>query len=76
MGNKTNLKWVLILFDSKLKKNIVKVWSLDTIKDIGYILDMKPRDISNYYHKLIKARDNLEYCEIYQTYENWKSLNI
>jgi|TARA_Y100000114_G_C11729836_1_gene312940 hypothetical protein len=76
MGNKTNLKWVLILFDGKDKKNIVKVWSLDTIKDIGYILDMNPRDISNYYHKLIRSRGNLDYCEIYQTYQDWKTLNI
>ena len=76
MGNKKDLKWIVILFDSISKKNILKIWTFDTINDVAYILGMPPQDISNFYHKLIKSRDNLRYCDIYQTYKAYNILNI
>tara|TARA_R110000803_G_scaffold205525_1_gene272239 strand:+ start:1200 stop:1412 length:213 start_codon:yes stop_codon:yes gene_type:complete len=66
MGNKKNLIWYLTLFDSVEKTNVFKVIKCDTINDMAYFLDVSPQVISNYYHKQIKARGVLVYCNITQ----------
>tara|TARA_R110000803_G_scaffold205137_1_gene271613 strand:- start:260 stop:472 length:213 start_codon:yes stop_codon:yes gene_type:complete len=66
MGNKKNLIWYLTLFDSIDKTNVFKVIKCDTINDMAYFLDVSPQVISNYYHKQIKARGVLKYCNITQ----------
>tara|TARA_R100001143_G_C3281263_1_gene96783 strand:+ start:352 stop:564 length:213 start_codon:yes stop_codon:yes gene_type:complete len=67
MGNKKGLVWYLTLFESKEKENPIKVIPCKTIKEMSYYLNMKPQEISNYYHKQIKARGVLKYCNISQT---------
>ena len=66
MGNKKNSIWILELFTSKDKSQLLKVYEFVTIKDIAYVLNMAPTTISNFYHKLIKPRGNLHYVNIYQ----------
>lgn len=66
MGNKSGLVWYLTLFYDLEKTEVFKTIKCDTIKEIGYLLDMNPQVISNYYHKQIKARGNLKYCNITQ----------
>ena len=66
MGNKKGLVWYLTLFDTHDKTNAIKTIPCNTIKEMSYLLDMKPQEISNYYHKQIRARGVLKYCNISQ----------
>ena len=66
MGNKKDKKWLLITFTDETKKEIFKMLEFNTINEIAYIVGLKPQEISNYYHKLINARYNLKYCDIFQ----------
>lgn len=66
MGNKKGLVWYLTLFYDKEKTEIFKVIECSTIKEMAYYLGISPQVISNYYHKQIKARDVLLYCNITQ----------
>ena len=66
MGNKKNCVWILELFANKDKTELLKVYELQTMRDVGYVLDMRPTTVSNYYHSLINARGNLNYVTIYQ----------
>ena len=66
MGNKKGLIWYLTLFEDKEKTRPIKTIPCSTIKQISYLLDMPSQIISNYFHKQIKARGVLEYCNITQ----------
>ena len=66
MGNKKDAVWIVELFTSKTKNKRLKVYELNTIKEIAYIFNMKPSTISNYYHSLIRPRGALQYANIYQ----------
>tara|TARA_R100001086_G_scaffold243116_1_gene171608 strand:- start:7354 stop:7566 length:213 start_codon:yes stop_codon:yes gene_type:complete len=66
MGNKKGLVWYLTLFQDLEKTIPIKTIPCKTIKDISYLLDLPSSVISNYYHKQIKARGVLKYCNISQ----------
>ena len=66
MGNKKGLSWFLILFTDTHKTEIFKTIKCSTIKEMAYYLDISPCIVSNYYHKQIKARGILKYCNITQ----------
>ena len=66
MGNKKNCVWILELFANKDKTELLKVYELQTMRDVGYVLDMRPTTVSNFYHNLIHARGNLNFVIIYQ----------
>ena len=59
-------RWFLILFKDDKKSEIFKVLECKTIKEVAYLLDLKPQIVSNFYHNLINARGNLKYCVLYQ----------
>tara|TARA_R100000541_G_scaffold36857_2_gene44887 strand:+ start:12 stop:215 length:204 start_codon:yes stop_codon:yes gene_type:complete len=61
-----NIRWLVFLHTDLEKQQLFKVLDFQSIKEIGYILDIKPQIISNYYHNLIKERGILKYCVIYQ----------
>lgn len=66
MGNKKDLIWYCVIFTSPEKSEVFKTLKCDTIKEMGYYLDMEPLVIRNYYHRNIKARGVLKYCNITQ----------
>ena len=66
MGNKKGLIWYLILFDCDKKQNPFKVIKCDSVKEIAYYLNMDSQVVSNFYHKQIKPRGVLRYCNITQ----------
>tara|TARA_R110002050_G_scaffold143853_1_gene269212 strand:- start:315 stop:527 length:213 start_codon:yes stop_codon:yes gene_type:complete len=66
MGNKKGLIWYCVLFTDETKCNIFKTLKCDTIKEMSYYLGVNPQIIRNYYHKNIKARGVLKYCNITQ----------
>tara|TARA_R110000787_G_scaffold25228_1_gene70942 strand:+ start:846 stop:1055 length:210 start_codon:yes stop_codon:yes gene_type:complete len=59
--------WVLYLFESEEKKNILKIMEFRSVKDISYVLDVEPQVISNFFHGLIKPRGILKNCVLYQS---------
>ena len=63
---KNNTRWLVFLHKDVEKTELFKVLDFQSIKEVAYVLNMKPQVISNYYHNLIKERDNLKYCVIYQ----------
>ena len=66
MGNKRNCVWILELYVDREKVQLLKVYEFNTMRDVGYVLNMTPSTVSNFYHNLINARGNLEYINIYQ----------
>lgn len=66
MGNKKGLIWYLTLFTDENKTEVFKTIPCSTIKEMSYYLGMDTQVISNYYHKQIKARGVLKYCNITQ----------
>tara|TARA_R100001015_G_C4632706_1_gene196614 strand:+ start:683 stop:886 length:204 start_codon:yes stop_codon:yes gene_type:complete len=59
--------WVLWLFEDNQHKELLKIMEFKTIKDISFVLDIKPQTISNWYHKLINPRGILTNCVLYHT---------
>mgnify|MGYP003114690905 FL=1 len=59
--------WVLYLFEKEEKVDLFKIMEFKTIKEIGYVLDMDPQIISNWFHGLINPRGILKNCILYQT---------
>jgi hypothetical protein len=47
------------------KAQLLKVYEFNAMRDVGYVLNMTPSTVSNFYHNLINARGNLEYINIY-----------
>lgn len=67
MGNKKGLVWYLTLFAEEEKQTSIKTIPCNTIKEMAYYLNMDSQVISNYYHKQIKPRGVLKYCNISQS---------
>ena len=59
--------WVLWLFEDDNKKELLKIMEFKTIRDIGFVLDIEPQLISNWFHGLINPRGILKNCDLYQT---------
>jgi|TARA_R100000988_G_C3979426_1_gene156085 hypothetical protein len=59
--------WYVYLYEDKDKKDIFKIMKFDTINEMSKVMNLKPAVLSNYFHGLIKPRDILEYCVIYQS---------
>jgi len=72
MGNKQGQIWVLTIYKDKLKSETIH---FDTIKDLAYVVGVKPQDCSNFFHRLTGARGIFEYISIYQ-YQLTKGENI
>ena len=60
--------WVLEVFTSEEKTDILKVYSFTTAREVAYVLGVKPSVVYNYYHSLIRPRDNLKYVNIYRKF--------
>jgi hypothetical protein len=48
MGNKKNRVWILELFANTDKTQPLKVYELLTMRDVGYVLDMRPTTVSTF----------------------------
>ena len=59
--------WVLYLFEENTKKEIFKIMEFKTIKDVGFVLNIEPQVISNWFHGLINPRGILKNCALYQS---------
>tara|TARA_R110000822_G_scaffold165859_1_gene306359 strand:- start:258 stop:467 length:210 start_codon:yes stop_codon:yes gene_type:complete len=60
-------KWILYLFTDESKQEIFKIMEFKTIKEIGYVFNIEPHIISNFFHGLIKPRGMLKNCVLYHS---------
>ena len=63
--NKNN--WILYLFESNEKKDLVNIMEFKTIKQVSFVLGMNASVISNWYHGLIHPRGILKSCVLQQS---------
>ena len=67
MGNKRNCIWVVQLFTSAKKDELLKTYEFMRAKDIAFILNVEVSKIYNFfYHGLINPQGNLMYVNISQ----------
>ena len=60
MGNKKNCVWILEIYVDREKAQLLKVYEFNTMRDVGYVLNMSPSTVSNFYHRLIKPKGALK----------------
>ena len=58
--------WVLVIYSNELKNNIVKVINVDSIKQIAYIINETPTDVSNFYHNITKPKNMFLFINLYK----------
>jgi hypothetical protein len=58
------VKWRVILYSDEDKTRIVGVHHYHTIREMAYVLDVRPSVISNFFHKLIAPRSTLRYVDV------------
>lgn len=60
-------RWVVYLFDSHEKTNIIKIMEFKSVREIEAVFDIPAQTISNCFHGLIKPRGMLKNCSIFQS---------
>lgn len=60
-------RWVVYLFDSHEKRNIIKIMEFKSVREIEEVFDIPAQTISNCFHGLIKPRGMLKNCSIFQS---------
>ena len=60
-------RWVVYLFTSEEKKDILKIMEFRSINEISAVFDIPAQTISNCFHGLIKPRGMLKNCMIFQS---------
>jgi len=59
--------WILYLFESKDKTDLLKIMEFKTIKDVSFVLGVDASVISNWFHGLIHPRGILKNCVLHQS---------
>ena len=59
--------WILYLFESSEKKDLLKIMEFKTIKDVSFVLGVDASIISNWFHGLIHPRGILKNCVLHQS---------
>jgi len=56
--------WALLIFADIEKTRLLTATTHKTIREIAYILGMKSDEVSNCFHRLIRPRKMLLYCDL------------
>ena len=59
--------WFLYLFEDEEKTQLFKIMEFNTIRELGYVMDLPSTIISNWFHELILPRGILKRCSLFQT---------
>ena len=65
---RTNSIWILTIYLDKNKKDLFKALEFNNLREIAYCLDKEIYDISNFYHKITKPKEVIEYLYLYKSY--------
>lgn len=68
--------WSLLIFSDTEKTHLLTSSTHKTIREVAYILGMKQDEVSNCFHKLIRPRKMLMYCELQKVKRVQKDLRI
>ena len=60
------MPWKIVLFDSESKNKIINTICVNTMKEVGYILNMNSSRVSNVYHQLVKEFGIFKTIQIYK----------
>ena len=63
MGRKNNLRILNLYYDTH-KKDYIKTIELNTLRDLAYVIGVELYDVSNFFHKITKAKGIFEYITI------------
>ena len=59
--------WVLYLFEDEAQTRLFKIMEFNTIRELGYVIDVPSSIVSNWFHGLINPRGILKRCSLFQT---------
>ena len=59
--------WILYLFETDEKRELLKIMEFKTIKDVSFVLGVDASVISNWFHGLIHPRGILKNCVLHQS---------
>lgn len=68
--------WSLLIFSDIAKTHLLTSSTHRTIREVAYILGMKQDEVSNCFHRLIRPRKMLMYCELQKVKRVQKDLRI
>jgi hypothetical protein len=57
-------KWVMVLYTSKRKDDVLGVYRFDTVRQIAAVVGCSPSHVSNVYHKLVAGHDGMQYIDV------------
>ena len=55
-----------MVFGNESKTEILKVITLDTVREVAYVVGVPPQMVSNFYHRLMRPRGSLRYVAIFK----------
>ena len=58
--------WHLMIFSDVARSNLVKVMTLQTARDVGYVMDLPTVTIYNFFHEQIIPRGVLRYVSLFR----------
>ena len=66
MARTTNL-WLIVIYYDDNKNDYYKKIECDTLREVSYLLNCNIYDVSNFYHKITKAKGIFKKLSIYKT---------
>ena len=64
---RTNSVWLLAIFYDIEHNDLFKVVDFHSLREIAYCMDCEIYDVSNFYHKISKAKGKFIWIEIYKS---------
>lgn len=59
-------KWVMVLYTSKRKDDVLGVYRYDTVRQIAAVVGCSPSHVSNVYHRLVAGHSGMEYVDVHK----------
>jgi hypothetical protein len=59
-------KWVMVLYTSKRKDDVLGVYRYDTVRQIAAVVGCSPSHVSNVYHRLVTGHSGMEYVDVHK----------
>ena len=64
---RTNSIWIMAIHFDIYKKNVFRVLEFNSLREMAYCLNCEIYDVSNFYHKISKAKGQFRYITIFKS---------
>jgi len=64
---RTNSVWLVAIYTDLAHKDLFKIIDFHSLREIAYCLDCHIYDVSNFYHRISKAKGKFLNIEIYKS---------